>query len=448
MGLPTVSIGGLGSGLDSNAIINALSQLKQRPITLMEQRKSLISAQRAAMNTLRTDMKALQTVAQKFKEASAFSAFTADSADKSILTAKVDGSAQAGTYLINVGQLAQQQIDVASGIADTDTTTLGTGTISFTVDGEEVELTLDSENNTLTELASDINKLDIGLTATIVNDGSANPYNLVITADESGEDNAITYDFTGYTAGDIDLSTELTTEQAALNAELTLNGISISSSSNLVSEAITGVTINLLDAHSDSGESARLTVSTDVDAIVEDVREFVDAYNKVQGFIDSQFDYDTEGGAGGVLFGDFTVSSVRSQLQQVVTSAVDNDNTFGSLGAIGILTSSDGTLSIDESDLKDAIEDNPDQVIDLFVEGGGGILEDLDSTIQEFTKVAGIFDLREDGFDVTIKDLNGQIDRAEDRLATYQTNLNRRFARLESVMAGLQSQLAFLQSSV
>ena len=447
MGLPAVSFGGIASGIDTNAIVRALTDLKRRPIGLLQQRRGQINTAQSDMRTLGSHLEKLQEVTTKLKSASAFTAFTAESSDKSVLTADVDGSAQDGAFRIKVDQLARQQIDSLSGVADTDTTTFGTGTFKITVNGEENEFTLDSSNNTLTELVSEINKSDLPVTATIVNDGSDNPYNLVITADETGTDNAITYDFTGYTAGDVDLSSALTTQQNALDAELTVNGISLTRSKNLIDDAIDGVTLNLVNDQEASDNDITLTVATNVDGIVEDVQEFVDAYNTVQSFIDRQFQFDEESGAGGSLFGDFTVASVKSKLQSIITSAID-DNLFGSLGALGLASQSDGTLALNEEDLKDAIEENSAEVISLFVEGGGGLMETLDDAIEEYTKFDGILDSRSDGFDRIKKSINDQIDRAEDRLETYETNLTRRFAAFESSIGQLQSQLAFLQNSL
>ncbi len=443
-----ISIGGLATGLDSSAIINALVGVKRRPIALLENRRSQISTSRSDMNQLRASLEKLEEVAENFKKSSAFSAFTAESSDSSVVSATVDGSSQAGTFTLNVGQLAQQQVDVAQGFTDTTTETLGTGTLRFTVGDETVEMTLDSSNNTLTEFASAFNNLDLDVTATIVNSGGDTPYNLVFTTDDSGEDAAVTYDYTDYTAGDVDLSSSITSQQLAQNSEITVNGIDISRSTNLIDDAITGVTLNLLDVHESESDTARVTVAVNTEGVIENVEEFVDAYNEVQSFINRQFSYSEETGAGGSLFGDFTVQSVRSQLQSIVTSAVENDNTFGSLGAIGISSTSTGTLSLDRDELTDAIEEDADQVIDLFVEDGGAILESLEDSIAEFTKLDGILDLRDEGFDDSISDLNDQIDAASRRLDVYEESLTLRYASLESTIGSLQSQLSFLQTSL
>lgn len=443
-----ISIGGLATGLDSSAIINALVGVKRRPIALLENRRSQISTARSDMNNLRESLEKLEEAAEKFKKSSAFSAFTAESSDTSVVRATVDGSSQAGTFTLNVGQLAQQQVDVAQGFTDTTTETLGTGTLRFTADGETVEMTLDSSNNTLAEFVSAFNNLDLDVTATIVNSGGDTPYNLVFTTNESGEDAAVTYDYTDYTAGDIDLSTAVASQQVAQNSEITVNGIDISRSTNLIDDAITGVTLNLLDVHDNASDTARVTVAVNTEGVIENVEELVDAYNEVQSFINRQFSYSEETGAGGSLFGDFTVQSVRSQLQSIVTSAVDNDNTYGSLGAIGISSTSTGSLSLDREELTDAIEGDADQVIDLFVEGGGAILETLEDTIAEFTKLDGILDLRDEGFGDSINDLNDQIDAATRRLGVYEESLTLRYASLESTIGSLQSQLSFLQSSL
>jgi len=447
MGLPTVSFGGIASGIDTNAIISSLVALRRRPIALLERRVQDVQSSQSAMKQLADQLEKLEEVAAKFKERAAFSGFTAESDDQDVLTASADGSATSGVFSIHVDNLAKQRIDVASGIADSDTTSLGTGTIEVTVDGETTEVDLGSSANTLLDVVSAINAADAGVEASIVNDGGTDPFNFVLTAKESGTQKSFSLDFTGYTAGDVDLSTAFTTTQAAEDASLTVNSIQITRGSNTVDDVIPGVTLNLTGIQ-DAGENVTLTVGTDVDGLVVDIQEFVDAYNGVQSFLDRQFDFDQEAGAGGPLFGDFTATAVRSRLQAVIASGVDNGNTFGSLGAIGLRSTSNGTLSVDETDLRDAIEQDAAQVIDLFVENGGGILSSLESTVEEFTRFDGILDSRNDGFDRLIKNLNDQIDRSETRLDNFEANLTRRFASFESAIGGLQAQLSFLQSSL
>ena len=188
-----LSIDGLMSGLDTGALIDAIMAVERRSVTLLEARQARVNVQLEAFRALNTKLLAFQTAAQALSGSSAFRARAVSVSDESILTATAASGAATGTCAVTVQALARAHQIASQGYADTDTATLGTGTLQIQIgDGETTTIDVTSANNTLAGLRDAINAADAGVTATIINDGSdAFSYRLVLTADATGLDNAI-----------------------------------------------------------------------------------------------------------------------------------------------------------------------------------------------------------------------------------------------------------------
>ena len=129
-----------------------------------------------------------------------------------------------------------------------------------------------------------INAANAGVTASIINDGSSNPYRLLLTADDSGIANSFTVAdnlIGGQALG-------LSETQAAADAQFVVNGVSISKSSNTVSDVISGVTFTLKNQ---TAAAVTLSIGKDIDSIVKSLKDLVAAYNEVNSFISNQFTY-------------------------------------------------------------------------------------------------------------------------------------------------------------
>jgi flagellar hook-associated protein 2 len=195
---------GIGSNLDVNTIVSQLMAVEQRPLTVLNQKESGYQTKLSAYGTLKGALSAFQSAMQGLSDPGRFQAIKATVADDSILTASSNGNgkAMAGTYSIEVQQLAQQQKIRSSGF-DSTSTVVGSGTLTiqygtydsnqntFTLNsGKAAEtITIDPSNNTLSGMRDAINSANVGVSATIINDGTSN--RLVLTTKDSGAANSI-----------------------------------------------------------------------------------------------------------------------------------------------------------------------------------------------------------------------------------------------------------------
>jgi flagellar hook-associated protein 2 len=445
------TVGGIVTGLDTQSIVDALVQVERLPIDRLQNRQSGFQAKISALRELNTLLSSLQSDVQALKDTtSPFLGRVATSLNAEVATVSVTDASPVGSYSLEVTALSKAQTlaTIAGRIADTDTTEVGTGTLTIGVGTETpVEIIVDSSNNTLAGIRDAINAADAGVTASIVNDGSASPYRLVITSDSPGIDNAMTLAVTGDADGndadDAGLSqltnAYLAEVQAATNAQLSVNGIAVVSASNTVTEAIPGATIELTGTT--SGSPVEITVrqsSSQVEALLS---SFVDGYNKIATFAAKQNDRN----APGPLAGDFTLRSLSSRLSSLVlTFGAHGQNGIRALSDIGVRMGDGGKLQFDASVFRNAIE-NDATAAEQFLRGNGaesgGAFGDLFTAIEGFTDpVSGAIHGRTDGLNANIKRINQQIDLAEVRISAFEKRVTAQFTNLELLMNDLQTQ--------
>jgi len=239
--------------------------------------------------------------------------------------------------------------------------------LTITAGSTTTRIDINSSNNTLEGIKTAINNSDAGVTASIINDGSS--YRLSITGTSTGADNKITIQ-DNITKGGIGGQIALfswSESQSASDASIELDGISISKSSNVVTDVIDGVTLNL-----QSAGSGLITFASDTSKVKQNISNFVNAYNDVLSFIKDQFTYDSnKKTTGGPLFGNNTLMSIQQKLRGIVSNAVPGlSGSYTYLSQIGIRTGEDGKLSVNDSELSDALRDNYSQVTKLFTEFG------------------------------------------------------------------------------
>lgn len=441
---------GVGSGLDLESILESLEESKTTslldPITAQEES---VEAEISAYGTLTSALDTLQSAAEALADASLYDSLST-SLSGSGVAVTTSSEAVAGTYSIEVTQLAQAQSLATDGISDTSTA-LGTGTLTLQAgSGDAVSITLDSSNNTLAGLRDAINAADAGITATIVSDGSDSPYRLVLTSNTTGTDAAMTVSYSSSDSSDLasslfgyaDGSGNMTETVAAQNAELTINGIAVTSQSNTVEEALQGVTLTL----SDTGSSQTLTIKRDTDKIESAITAFVDAYNDFVTTVDELTAYDADAGTSGELLGDSTTRRISTELASDIYTQMGS-GTFSYLSQLGIGLESDGTLAIDEDTLASALEDNLDAVSEFFIgsDGSSGfisrITEDLDNYLDEDT---GLIPAKTDSLDNKLDQLE---ERYEEKQALIDSEMERwreQFTELDTLISTLNSTADYL----
>lgn len=437
--MSSISFGGLASGMDTQALIAQLVALNRRPISLVEQQISRYQQKRDLLGQLKSKLETLQEKVEVLQEMDTFLSHTISLNKDDILSASAGSGATEGTYRIDVTTLAKAESWASQGYAGAKTTTVGTGTLKITVGGVETNITIAEGQDTLAEVASAINNSDAEVTATILNDGSDQPYKLVITANESGTENSITIDASGLQGGDTPLDFSDSPVQAAADASITVNGVTITRSGNAVDDAVPGVTLQLLN----TGNGVELTVSPNEEEMKEKIEDFVNAYNTVMSFIHGQSQYNPDASSERPLRGDYSLRIIQRSLQSIISGQVNNPNTlFSNLSQIGLSTNSNGTLEIDDETLEEAISDNMASVAHLFMDGG--VADDLYDRIEGLIDTyEGLIPTRQEGIDDILKNLNDRVDRMEYRLSQYEQSLVRKFSALEGLMARLQSMSSY-----
>lgn len=390
-----LSVDGLSSGLDTTNIISKLIELERRPVKLLENKKTSLNNQFSTWQEFNRRLSALETAVNAINKSSEFigitSSFTNNNSlsTQTVLTASASSTAASGTYTIKINSIAKAEKEVSQGFSSTSSTLgSGSGTLTITVGSKTTSIEVNSTNNTLEGLKTAINNANAGVTASIINDGSS--YRLSLTGTNSGSDNTITIQ-DNLQGGSLFSWTE---SQSASNASIELDGISISKSSNVVTDVIDGVTLNL-----QSAGSGTITLTSDTSKVKQNISNFVNAYNDVMTFINEQFTYDTnKKTTGGYLFGNNTLMSIQQKLRGIVSNSVPGlSGNYTYLSQVGIRTGADGKLSINDSELSDALRVDYTGVSKLFTESGSSTDANVTYvTISEKTK-GGTYEIRVSG---------------------------------------------------
>lgn len=424
-----VTFSGLATGLDTAGIIAQLVEIKRQPVYRLQKDRSGYESQIKALGTFKDKLKALQTAANNMDSASEFSSLKAVSSDKDFLTVSAGAEAAPGSFNINVLSLAKAQKEISQGF-DSNLDSVGTGTISFTVDGETTELTMVGYTS-LESLAEKINNDVTGVSAAIVNDGSASgAYRLVLSGETAGTDGAFTYDLSGLTGG---VAPTMTTSQAAADAHLTVDDIDVYASSNKAEDVISGLTLNLV-----AEGAATVSIERDVEGISNNVKKLVDAYNDVFSFVSDKM------GPEGELRSNPTMRSVASRIESIFSSALTDglgDKTL--LAQVGIKRGDSRQLKFEEKDFDEALKDDFSGVRDLFIEREGNLGKTylIDQAIDDMTdSISGLFKISTDALNKKIDYADDSIARYERSIESYQLTMQRKFTAMEQMVSQLQAQ--------
>ncbi len=393
--MATIQSTGVGSGLDVSGIISKLMQAESTPLINITKKQASYQADLTAFGTVNGALSSLQTALATLNNVNTFKNLNAASSDASVASASTNSTAVAGSYNINVSKIAQSQTISSAGQVST-TTPIGSGastTISFqfgTITGTAASgvytgasfdqdatqatgtVTIDSTNNSLQGIRDAINAAKIGVQASIVGDGSATPYHLVLNSSKTGATSSMKIT----TTGDSALANLMNYDPAgtqnfkevvnAQSANLTVNGIPVTSASNSVSTAIQGVTITAQKVG-----TTNLNLTANTTQIQSGITAFVNAYNSLNSTIASVTSYNPSTKAAGALLGDATVQSVQNQIRSVMTNPVAGlGGGLTNLAQIGISFQKDGSLAVDSSKLQSALSTNFSDVAGLFAAAG------------------------------------------------------------------------------
>lgn len=469
---------GLGSGLDINSIVGQLMAIEQRPLLLLNNKEAGQQAKISAYGSLKGALSSFQSSVKALTNASVFNGIKATTANSDIVTASALSTAAAGNYQIEVQTLAQAQKIKSDAYASTDTA-IGNGTLtiefgtyngdgSFTNQAEKPAktITIEPGQSSLGDIRDAINQADAGVTASIVNDGTGN--RLVIASKDTGLNNALKMtvddsdgnhtDTTGLSQLAYDASTggtaNMTETVTAQNATMMIDGISISKPSNTISDALGGVTFNLLKAA--PGTTTTLTVARDHSKVQTGVEAFVKAYNELTKTISDLSKYDSANQQASVLTGDSTIRAVQTQLRGALNAFLpDATGGLNSLSQIGISFQKDGTLQLDSGKLNAVLNDPAKNIAAFFTNQPAstpsptlGFAGRLDRIIEGMLQNDGLLDGRMDGINASIKDIGKQREAFTQRLEDIEKRYRAQFTALDTLIAGMTQTSSFLQQQL
>ncbi len=405
--MPAIPSTGNGSGLNVPELVDKLVSAEGAPVTArLDRKEAKVQEGLTAMGAFKGAVSGLQATLGGLARPDTFAHMRIDVDNEDALTATATAQARAGRYEVEIVQLAQAQ-RLASDPVDSDVAPLGTGTLTiqlghvdpdsgrFHIQSEQTPKTLriDAADGSLRGIAEAINRADAGVRASVVNDGSG--YRLLISSALAGEDGSVrllvddddgdSTDRQGLsfllhdpaTSGGVDANgqplpggvSHLQELVAAQDALLRIDGLSIRRSGNTIDDAIEGVSLTLQPGS--EGKAVSLQVAPDTEQVVGSVRDFVAKYNELMQMVNQLTGYDPESRTAGPLSGDAAVRGIAQQLRNLIGQDFSEVNdTWTSLASIGIETQRDGTLSLDETRLQQAVEDDLQEVSRLFAVAG------------------------------------------------------------------------------
>ncbi|PID72060.1 MAG: hypothetical protein CSB34_04305 [Desulfobulbus propionicus] len=445
-----IQFSGLASGMDTGTIIEQLMNIERLPVAGLAADKTWMNNRLSAFTELDSRLKSFLGSIEKLGDADTLQQRSVKLSSDDFLTASVSSEALAGTsYQVEVVSLAQVQKSVsAGGFASKESSSFGTGTLDFMVNGTSHSIEITSENNSLEGIMNAINDADMGLSAAIINDGSNSPYRLTLTGENVAQ--SFSMNDSGLTGGtdtigviEDETGTTNPPVSQATQAHIRVDTIDIYSDSNTLSEAIPGVTLDLLQA--EVGETTQLSISLDKTAIISKISAFATGYNEVMSFITSQSVINGEG--GGLLGGDSGINSIKRHLQSMLTDTFENSGNFIALSELGFETQKDGTLTVNDETLSTAVNENLESVVSLLSGDGekGGLAAQFTQYLESMTNsTTGMLAGRKESINSGIDRIDDRIEMMEMRLAKRQATLESQFAAMEQLVSSMNSTSSYL----
>jgi flagellar hook-associated protein 2 len=364
--MATISSPGQASGIDIKGIVSQLVALDRAPLQPLQRTASSLKSELSVYGSLKSMVSTLGDAAAKLSTSSGWSGVKASSSNATAVGATAAAGASATSLSIEVKQLARAQ-SAASGAIPTGSG-VGGGTLSIQVgSGAPVDLVIEAGSDTLTDVARQINEAKAGVSATVLRDASGE--RLLMRSTETGTTNSFTVGVSGASPGGLDrlafgpsVTGGATQTQAAQDAMATINNVTITSSSNTLSDTVEGITLTLSQV---TTAAVEIEVKADQDAMRKNVQSFVDEYNALNNLLTESTKYNAESKTAGSLQGDSTARGLQNALRAMMRS-VTASSPFSRLLDVGIEAQQGGKLEI-KADKLDAALGNMDGLRSLFI---------------------------------------------------------------------------------
>lgn len=465
--MATISSIGSGSGLPVESIISKLVAVEQQPITDLQGRTDTLKTQISAYGKIQSAFSSMRDAAGKLTTPASWAALTATSSDTSMATVTAGSGSGAGSYSVNVSQLAAAQSLVSGAMSSTTPVGAGTMTIelgqwgdatqsSFTGKSGSTPISISiSATDTLSSVRDKINGSGAGVLASVVTDSTGS--RLVIRSSATGEANGFritTADADGNGSDASGLSAlaydptagikSMTQNAAAQNAKVKINNIDIVSSTNVIENAVDGLSINVLK----QGDLT-VTVGQDKDSVKKAITDFVTSYNSLMNLLRDNTKYDQSSKTAGALQGDSTAVNLQAQLRNITSGGSTLGGAYARLSDLGLNIGTAGTITVDDSKLSSALGHISD-LKQLFMgtdstnAANNGIATRWRALADQVTGMDGSITTRTAGLQTRVAANNKRVDELTDRSAAYEKRLRAQYTALDTQMAKLNDMSSYV----
>lgn len=432
---------GLGSGIDTDAMVTHLLRVEAQPLQRISARKTELEAKRSCWQELRSRMVALEQSLRELQSSSLYGQKAAAVDREDLVEVSAAASAADGDYRLEVIRLARKHSVASSQKIDCESALGLQGT--FSINGVGVIVL---ESDSLGDLCDRINHLEeTGVTATVID------RRLVLTAAETGA-HAIDIEYSDLSRA-LGLYEEgrLNTIEEGCDAEISINGLQVARSSNVIDDLLEGITLKL----EREGEGpVTITVADNYTPLLNKIESFIKQYNSTYQFIRMQTASGSDGGSRGALYGESCLNTVLSAMRRIVTGVAGPPGGVSCPGVIGISTvqwgseQPEGTLVLDQSVLKEALQADAHAVAALL-SGERGVADSLEEYIRELTSAdRGLLEFRDVSIKKQLKDLDRRAEALEERLEKREQTLRQQFLALERMIDQMNTQGRWLEQQI
>ncbi len=445
MGIP-----GIGSGLDIKGMVKASVDAEVAPkASQLNRLEKATETKLSALGQLQGALSDFQSTMKDLNKMSLFENRTASSSNTALLTATAEKDALAGTYRVEVEQLASSS-KVASVALEKGFAAATAGELTVKLGGEDAEAVTVSiaKGSNLVEIRDALNEQlkDKGISANIVNNPSTGESQLVLSSKETGAGKDIIVEGTGGVAVlSVDSSIEAEEGGAgylelASNAKFTIDGLKLESASNTIKDAIPDVSFTL-KGKTEPDKPLTVTVGQDEKGVKEQLKKFVDSYNKfieVSNRLTSVTKVgDDKAPVVGGLVGDSTVRNLVNGIRNEFSNVAGGGD-LRVLADLGITTQKNGTLKLDNDKLDAVLKTNFDAVGQFFA-GDKGLMSRMDNRVAAYTGKDGIIGLRQKSLESTRTDITKQSEKLTVRAAQIEARLFKQFNAMDALVGQLNS---------
>ncbi|MBY0314538.1 MAG: flagellar filament capping protein FliD [Bdellovibrionales bacterium] len=442
-----IRLPGVGSGL--SGVVDQIMIAEREPIKNMEVKKQKIETKLNLVTDFESRLNKVKGTLKDIVGGKKFQDYSLDVSDPDVIAGTVVAEkAIPGNWKLEVVKLAESAGALSNTIADKDKTQLGVGYLKFNTPDGEKSVYINNGNNTLDGIAKAINGAELGVNATVVQDGTdgTDGYRLIMSSSHYGNNQNVEFPTIYLLDGDDDLYFD--EERKSKNGVIRVNGFDVEVVNNKIDEIIPGVSLDLKSAK--PGKEVNIALTENYQAIEGKLKGFVEAMNGVFSFVQQQNTMNEKTDTSKTLGGDSVLRSIENRLRQMIQgTAYGAQGTIKNLSQLGVEFNRSGTLELKQEKFEKALKTNAKDVLE-FLRGDGspnaGFIGRAKAVLDSATSQQGVVSSRKKGMQTQMSQIDRNIDNKEKNLANKEDQLRKKFSKLEEQMSKMQAQGAQVSS--